>query len=718
VSKRAKFLLGIGVIAALVVGFQVAAFAIHTEKFELDGNATDSPAGGLEDWANICKSLTNDPLCATAAPSSAVEKAFVSEPANVAATKSTSVFTGGGSKDESDVPNWLYKSDGGLPDKDNLTHSYAALYPDGTDKLLYFGADRYDNSGDAALGFWFFKNPVAQSPNPAPDDQAGSFTGNHTTGDLLIISNFSNGGQVSNIKAYTWDPKCGTDLPLVKESNIKLDDGNADNDCAANNLRLELNASNATCPPVGQDDACAIVNQGTITMPFKYDDKTTNGQGAGANTALKSEFFEGGLDLGAIGLADACFTTVLAETRASTSTDATLKDFTIGPFGSCGSEVTTQESVGAGSTQIEADGTNSVTDNATVNVTGAQTWQGKVQFYLCGADTATTPTITTCAQTVANEIGGPVNISNATTNHTVTSAAASVTSAGKYCWSAKFTSETTGVPNGTDTGLADECFTITPRTPTLATTAGPDVNLGSTVSDTATLSGTVPKPGTTSGVTDAINPATAGAAAGGTITFKLYGPSDTSCGNLVYTSPTVAVSGNNDYSTPNPQFQPTAPGNYHWVAEYSGDSPNTNATSHNAPDPNATPPGGCTDANEDVTVTSVPSLMTTAQKWLPNDSATISATQGGNLDGSVTFQAFDAPNCSGNSIYGPETVDVAGPSSGVTVSTTNTTALTSSKDVYWRVSYDSDNSAQQDIGNKCTESSSLTITNGSQQQSP
>ena len=64
---------------------------------------------------------------------------------------------------------------------------------------------------------------------------------------------------------------------------------------------------------------------------------------------------------------------------------------------------------------------------------------------------------------------------------------------------------------------------------------------------------------------------------------------------------------------PGAQFTPTAPGNYHWVADYSGNSPNTNGATHNA---------ACTDTNEDVTVNTVPSSMTTAQNWVPNDSAT------------------------------------------------------------------------------------------------
>ena len=111
---------------------------------------------------------------------------------------------------------------------------------------------------------------------------------------------------------------------------------------------------------------------------------------------------------------------------------------------------------------------------------------------------------------------------------------------------------------------------------------------------------------------------------GWTITFKLYGPSDTGCGALVFTSSTVPVSGNGTYNAPS--FTPTAPGNYHWVAVYSGSSPNTSAVTHNA---------ACTDTDEDVTVSDVPSSISTAQRWVPNDSATVSAPAGGNLSGTV-----------------------------------------------------------------------------------
>jgi len=292
-------------------------------------------------------------------------------------------------------------------------------------------------------------------------------------------------------------------------------------------------------------------------------------------------------------------------------------------------------------------------------------------------------------------IGTAKDVSN--TTPTVQSGDATVTAAGDYCWSAKFTSSTTGVPNGVDNG-ENECFTVKPVTPQLATSAGDDVNLGNPITDTATLTGTANKPGT-----PAINPTTAGDPAGGSITFTLYGPNN--CTTKAFTSNPVPVSGDGTYGPVS--FKPTEPGTYHWVADYTGDAPNTNATSHNS---------DCTDANEDVVVTSVPSSMTTAQSFILNDSATVSAQEGGALAGTLTFKVFESNNCSGDAIH-TETVEVSG-NSPQTESTTNTTHSTTKANVSWEVSYDSTNPAQKDIPATCKETTALTIDNDGTVSSP
>jgi hypothetical protein len=101
----------------------------------------------------------------------------------------------------------------------------------------------------------------------------------------------------------------------------------------------------------------------------------------------------------------------------------------------------------------------------------------------------------------------------------------------------------------------------------LTTQTSADVLLGGTVSDTATLAG--------------------GNSPTGTITFALYGP-DSDCSGAAVFSATVTVNDNGVY--PSGPFTPTAPGLYHWVATYNGDS-NNNVVA-----------GSCGAANENVLV--------------------------------------------------------------------------------------------------------------------
>jgi hypothetical protein len=102
--------------------------------------------------------------------------------------------------------------------------------------------------------------------------------------------------------------------------------------------------------------------------------------------------------------------------------------------------------------------------------------------------------------------------------------------------------------------------------------------------------------------------------------------------------------------------------------------------------------------------------MTTAQSWVPNDSAEISAAAGGNLAGTAHFTLYPSSDCTGTPVYPSEAVPVSG-ASPQTVHTSNTTAVTASGDFSWSVSYDSTNLAQDDIAASCHEVSSLTVDN-------
>jgi len=686
--------------AAVIALAVVPALAVHDSgAFQLDGNALTSlqsnpPAN--DDWDRVCHQVspTDCPGFSNTTGATAVD--WVSEP-NV----NTTIFTGGGSKDPLDINNWAWKNNaGGLPAKDNLLHGFAARYtlpstgvnsgtcPSGsasTCQLLYFGSDRLDNSGDAQQGFWFFQNKIS-----TVGSSSGTFSGVHKDGDLLVVSDFSVGGTTSVISVFEWNAAC-TKAGLTVNGFT----------CADTNLLTLASSNSANCANATTGDKfCGLVNANTITMPWSFTDKS----GTPNNQALTGEFYEGGVNLSLIGEADRCFQSVESETRSSTSTSATLKDFILGNFGSCQTTVKTTPTdatggpVPAGGFSI---GTGSVTvaDQANVTVSGVASWSGTVQFSLCG------PSATDCTSG-GTPIGSPVPIDN-TTTQPISSPTTTVTSVGTYCWRGDFTpsaaSQAAGVAPGTD-GSSGECFSVNPVTPSLPTTAGPDVLLGNAVTDTATLSGTSTQPGT-----PVIN-GPPGAPAGGTITFTLLKNDCSTLATGTGTNPQiVTVNGNSPPDYGPVSFTPDAVGTYHWKAVYTpaaGDPNNLGSTFN----------GDCSQASETVHVTSVPSSMTTAQSFIPNDSATVSAPAGGNLTGTVHFQVFENATCTAPAIYSQD-LPVSGPS-GTTVHTTNTTVSTTAANVSWLVSFDSSNPAQQSISAKCFETTALNIQNDGPVTSP
>src|SRR6266511_557317 len=576
IVRTARFRIAVVLgIAALMLVIPSSSLGVHdTGAFELDGNAVSAnalpPVGPADDWDRVCHQKTGGDCSTTFNANGATAIEWASD-----GTLNATIFTGGGSKDPQDISDWAWKDDsGGLPDKDNLLHSFAARYsltpsaacPSAgapTCDVIYFGSDRYDNSGDAQQGFWFFQNPVGLGSNVVGGGTG--FTGTHTTGDLLIISDFSNGGGTSTITVYKWDPVCTAA-------------NNPDPSCADSNLRTLASSATANCATAGVGDAfCGIVNptDGTFA-PWPFTDKS------GFNTYLQGEFFEGGINLSLLGLDNGGVASVGSESRSSTSTTSTLKDFVLGNFGHCVSGLTTTPKTGGG-LDIPAGGLSigtgsvSVKDSADLAINGAANWSGTLKFFLCKVDAPAT-----CTSPSGTQIGATLNINQATVQP-IFSAAATVTAAGRYCWRGDFTSTTVGVPNSTD-DTAGECFIVNPVTPTLSTNATTAVGIGTAIGDSATLSGTASQPGN-----PVIN-GPLGAAAGGTITFNLYGPGDAACANAPVFSTSRAVSGDGTYPTgaqPAVSFTPAAPGIYRWVASYSGDLPNTLDKS-----------GGCNDANE------------------------------------------------------------------------------------------------------------------------
>ena len=308
--------LALGSLMAVLVGLFIvampfAAEAVHTEGlFQLDyitaptpqgvanvSSTNISPSGNTgDDWDKV-----ND------GSSGAFATSFVPDPTGSA---ETSFFTGGGSKDERPInsgsQHWQWDStDDVVPDKDDISDAFAAAYEKNGDVFFYFGADRFDSSGDAEIGFWFFREDVTLGNEP-------NFNGEHEIGDILVLANWGGSNKVGDIAIYKW---IGGNNPL----QLLSDTTEADCSVAPNT-----------------DTGCAVVNNtGGETPPWSYTNK--DGQHSYQSKAL----FEGGINVNELlGVQDiGCFSSFLAETRSAHSTNAQLKDFALGAFPVCGISV-------------------------------------------------------------------------------------------------------------------------------------------------------------------------------------------------------------------------------------------------------------------------------------------------------------------------------------------------------------------------------------------
>jgi len=213
--------------------------------------------GNPADWANY-----------TTTPDHPV--VYIKDAAN---SMSDDQFTGG-SMDPDEISDWHWVN-GNTNDKTDITNAGAQLV-DGC--ILRVFADRTDNSGDASIGFWTFKDAISLNSD-------GTFSGVHTNGDILIVMNFTNGGTTPTIAAYVW----------VDGSLIQVSLGS--NGCAG------VNADAAPVP-----------------APLSYTPKMGE-----SGTYPPLTFFEGAIDLCELNI-KTCFASFLAETRHSQSINASLDD--------------------------------------------------------------------------------------------------------------------------------------------------------------------------------------------------------------------------------------------------------------------------------------------------------------------------------------------------------------------------------------------------------
>ena len=410
--------------------------AAHNEGiFELDGNADDSGAAGA-DWEN--------------GPEGSLDSFFAGAASETAANDST-YFTGGGSKDENDIPSWAITTNS-VPDKDELLDAYAAVYEKNGETWVYFGADRFDNDGDAQIGFWFFQGNVGIAN--------GDFTGHHVDGDVLILSEYTNGGVVDLVCAYEWEGAGGGD-------NIA---NPGDCDPATNGSNLNLVAAGAACDIAdGTFDICAVTNTDTANAPWPFVNKD------GETDFATGQFFEGGINLSDMfGGEPPCFGTFLAETRSSQETDAQLKDFAFGSLDTCvPPDIETHVQQGGQNVSSINKG-ESVVDVATFSGTNGEV-DGTAEFFVCGPG----QTKPDCSNG-GTQIGGTVNIDN----ETATSDSFTPTALGWYCFRVEYTpSAGSEYLAGEHTNDTTECFRVIPadvqivKTPNDGTvSAGTDIS--------------------------------------------------------------------------------------------------------------------------------------------------------------------------------------------------------------------------------------------------
>jgi hypothetical protein len=259
--RRGRFLLApIFLVAVVALFLSTGAQAVHDlGLFELDRNAENDAAVAGDDWDSL--------------PGSSLD--FTGILPDIAPLPGGTQFQGGGSKDDLDITSWLWKAGEPL-DKDDITNAYAASYTNTVDSgendvgdlIVYFGLDRFSTAGSAQVGFWFLQDPDFGLTN-TPSGGGFRFSGQHQDNDVLVQSNFTNGGAISNLTVYKWMSGA-----LVEVTSVS--------------------ASDCVSSAPADDPACATVNQSPTDAPWDYTPRANEGP---PGTFQTSAFFEGGINI-------------------------------------------------------------------------------------------------------------------------------------------------------------------------------------------------------------------------------------------------------------------------------------------------------------------------------------------------------------------------------------------------------------------------------------
>jgi hypothetical protein len=258
-------------------------------------------------------------------------------------------------------------------------------------------------------------------------------------------------------------------------------------------------------------------------------------------------------------------------------------------------------------------------DTATLMDTSTLTGTGSILFSLYAPDTFCAVLLYT--ETVADVTSdGPLG----------TTVGYSANVAGTYEWTAAFSGDANNTPTATQCG--DEPVVITAH-PSISTTAEPDSGpVGTTLNDTATLSGAADLNGS------------------GSVSIELYGPGDPGCTTPLLNDTFILVTSGGPFDTLifADQFVATDPGIYQWTASFSGDGHNAAVSTACGDEPVAV--GG----NPTITATAAPAATTTGSRL--QDSALLASTESLQGTGSITFNLYGPGDTTCATIIHTETV--------------------------------------------------------------
>jgi hypothetical protein len=265
--------------------------------FELEGDAVDDPSGGAEDW-DVLYAAGPGPAGGALSFTGVIPDYCPSPPCEV-------IYTGGGSRDDFDLPAWQFQI-GNPPDNDDISNAYAATYRDAMTGHLVacFGLDRYASNDGTQVGFWFLQGPVDF------DEQSLALSGSHVVGDLLVLSSVPAGGAMQPMfSAYRWvgsggDTGAGGSLQTL---------------ATGGNLTVQVNTGTGSGGAGGGQDKA----------PWPYEHKDT-----GPGDFPPRCFIEGRADVSALfgGATPCAYTTFVAATRTGPMVGTSLRDVVIAPL--------------------------------------------------------------------------------------------------------------------------------------------------------------------------------------------------------------------------------------------------------------------------------------------------------------------------------------------------------------------------------------------------